>query len=191
MRIRAALLIVVPFAAACAPQSDSRLEALIDRQAIDQLVAGDYPRALDAHDWDAYLAHFTEDGELSLGPQTAKGHAEMRKLLEGLGDERIDHAITNLSYRLDGDSATGGAYWQDIGLVNGAPGVVVAGHYDDILRKVDGEWKFAKRTIVIDFMGAEQAPAAPSETTSSPAPGGAASPAGARAPAGGPQAPAN
>jgi ketosteroid isomerase-like protein len=167
MKTRVALLIVAPLAAACAPQADPRLEGLIDRQAIDQLVAGDYPRALDAHDWDAYLAHFTDDGELTLGPQAAKGHDEMRKLLEGLGDERIDHVITNLSYRIDGDSATGGAYWQDIGLVNGAPGVVVAGHYDDTLRKVDGEWKFAKRSIVIDFMSA---PAAPVDSADSAAP---------------------
>lgn len=173
MKTRAALLIVAPLAVACAPQPDPRLEALIDRQAIDQLVAGDYPRALDAHDWDAYVANFTEDGELSLGAQSAKGHDEMKKLLEGLGDERIDHVITNLSYRIDGDTAMGGAYWQDIGLVNGAPGVIVAGHYDDTLRKVDGEWKFAKRSIIIDFMSAAaQAPDASAAPPASTAPAG-------------------
>ncbi|HEU4619292.1 MAG TPA: nuclear transport factor 2 family protein [Gammaproteobacteria bacterium] len=178
MRTNIALLGAVLAVTGCAPQSDPRLDALVDRQAIDQLVAGDYPRALDAHDWDTYVGYFTEDGELSLGPQTAKGHAEMKKLLEGLGDERIDHVISNLSYRIEGDSATGGAYWEDIGLVNGAPGVIVAGHYDDALRKVDGEWKFSKRTIVIDFMAPAQ-PAAPadsagkgdsSETPAEPAP---------------------
>jgi ketosteroid isomerase-like protein len=185
MKIRTAFLLVAPLAAACAPQPDSRLEALLDRQAIDQLVAGDYPRALDAHDWDAYVANFTDDGELSLGPQAAKGHEEMKKLLEGLGDERINHVISNLSYRVDGDTATGGSYWQDIGLVNGAPGVIVAGHYDDTVRKVDGEWKFASRSIVIDFMGAApQTPAAPSSESSSSPPGDAAasSAAGATAP---------
>jgi hypothetical protein len=170
MRTKIGLLAVALLASACAQQSDPRLGALIDRQAIDQLVAGDYPRALDAHDWDTYVGYFTEDGELSLGTQSAKGPAEMKKLLEGLGDERINHVISNLSYRVDGNAATGGAYWEDIGLVNGAPGVVVAGHYEDALRKVDGEWKFAKRTIAIDFMGPAQgaAPVAePSNTESS------------------------
>jgi ketosteroid isomerase-like protein len=151
MKTSAALVIAL-LLAACAPQPDPRLDAVIDRQAINQLVAGDYPRALDAHDWDTYVSYFAEDGELSLGPQMAKGHAEMKQLLEGLGDERINHIISNLSYRIDGDTATGGAYWEDIGFVEGAPGVVVAGHYDDALRKVDGEWKFTKRSIVIDFM---------------------------------------
>jgi len=161
-------LLTVLVLAACARQPDSRLEAVMDRQAIDQLVAGDYPRALDAHDWDAYVAYFTEDGELSVGEQTAKGHAEMKQLLEGLGDERINHVISNLSYRIEGDSAAGGAYWEDIGLVNGAPGVAVAGHYDDALRKVNGEWKFTRRSIVVDFMAPSDDPvpaASPAEST--------------------------
>ena len=47
---------------------------------------------------------------------------------------------------------------------NGAPGVVVAGHYDDTLRKVDGRWLFSKRAIVIDY--AAPAPATPGGTSS-------------------------
>jgi ketosteroid isomerase-like protein len=151
MKTRIGLSIVLVLTGGCAPQPDAQFQALLDRQAIDQLVAGDYPRALDAQDWDAYVAHFTADGELSLGPQSAKGPAEIRQLLEALPSERINHVISNSSYEIDGDTATGGSYWQDIGLVNGAPGVAAAGHYDDTLRKVDGVWKFAKRAIVIDF----------------------------------------
>jgi len=63
----------------------------------------------------------------------------------------VIHPITNLSYKVDGDTATGGAYWQDVGLVNGAPGVVIAGRYEDTLRKVNGQWQIAKRSIVIEF----------------------------------------
>lgn len=151
MKTRIGLVVILLLAAGCARQPDEQLLAVADRQAIDQLVAGDYPRALDSGDWDAYVANFTEDGELSLGPQTARGHSQIRELLEGLPPERINHVISNLSYEIDGDTATGGAYWEDIGLVNGAPGVAVAGHYEDILRKVDGRWKFSKRAIVIDF----------------------------------------
>src|SRR3954465_9291345 len=63
------------FIAACqqAPAPDGRLAAVAQRAAIDQLVAGDYPRALDARDWDAYVALFTDDGELQLGAQPVKG----------------------------------------------------------------------------------------------------------------------
>lgn len=157
------------------PSADPRTAAVAERQAIDQLVEGDYPRALDAHDWQAYAGMFTEDGTLSLGNQTAKGRAEIMKLVGALPADRINHVISNLSYKIQGDSATGGAYWQDIGLVDGAPGVAVAGHYDDTLRKVGGEWKFEKRAIVIDFMRPAP-PAAPaaaggSDTEAAPAQG--------------------
>ena len=35
--------------------------------------------------------------------------------------------------------------------MNGAPGVVIAGRYEDTLRKVNGQWQIAKRGIVIEF----------------------------------------
>jgi len=153
------LVVVAGVAAACQqPQSppDPRIAALVDRQAIDQLVAGDYPRALDARDWDAYAATYTEDGELVLAGQSSKGRTAIKTFLGGLPAEpRVIHVISNLSYAINGDTATGGAYWQDIGHVNGAPSVVVAGHYDDSLRKVNGAWKFTKRSIVIDFQAKE------------------------------------
>ena len=151
-------------AAGCQPQQqpDPRIGAIADRLAIDQLVAGDYPRALDARDWDAYAATYTEDGEIALGGQSAKGREAIKGFVGALPpDPRVIHVISNLSYTIEGDTATGGAYWQDVGLVDGKPGVAAAGHYDDALRKVNGEWLFSKRSIVIDF----QAPSEAAEET--------------------------
>jgi ketosteroid isomerase-like protein len=167
------LVAVASLAAACQPQQapDPRIAALAERQAIDQLVAGDYPRALDASDWDAYVATYTEDGELLLQGVSSKGRAAIKSFLAAQpAGSRVIHVISNLSYKIAGDTATGGAYWQDIGNVNGAPGVVVAGHYDDSLRKVNGAWKFTKRSIVIDFPPAGGVPAAtlPSEGAGKP-----------------------
>lgn len=158
------LLLLVVLAAltdACqqTPAPDPRIGALADRLAIDQLVAGDYPRALDARDWDAYVATFTDDGELTLGAQTGKGKDGIKALLNGLpADPRVMHVISNLSYRVSGDTATGGAYWQDIGIGDSPHGVLAAGHYVDALRKVSGAWRFTKREIVVEAQ--EQAPAA-------------------------------
>jgi uncharacterized protein (TIGR02246 family) len=158
----AALTAVAVLCSACqppAPAADPRIAALADRQAIDQLIGGDYPRALDSHDFDAYAALFTDDGELSLQGQTAKGRQAVRDFVAALPPEpRVIHIISNLSYRIDGDTATGGAYWQDIGMAGAVPGVLVAGHYEDTLRKVNGAWRIAKRDIVIQFIPA--APAA-------------------------------
>jgi ketosteroid isomerase-like protein len=125
---------------------------LVDQQAIAQLIAGTYPNALDTGDFEAYAALYTEDGELLLQGNTVKGRAAIKEFVDALPDEpRVIHPITNLSYTIDGDTASGGAYWQDIGLVNGSPGVVIAGRYEDTLRKVNGQWQIAKRSIVIEF----------------------------------------
>jgi ketosteroid isomerase-like protein len=144
------------------PPADPRIDALVDRQAIDQLVAGDYPHALDHQDWKTYASYYTEDGELLLGEQTAKGREGIIKFLSGLpADSKVIHVISNSSYVIKGDTATGGAYWQDIGVADTRQGVVAAGHYEDTLRKVNGTWKFAKRAIVIEFVPtAAAAPAA-------------------------------
>jgi ketosteroid isomerase-like protein len=164
---------VAVLAAACQQQQppDPRIASLAERQAIDQLVAGDYPRALDASNWDAYAATYTEDGELVLLGTSSKGRAAIKSFLAAQpAGQHVIHVISNLSYTVNGDSATGGAYWQDIGNVNGAPGVVVAGHYEDSLRKVNGAWYFTKRSIVIDFppAGGVPAPAEPSAAPSKP-----------------------
>ena len=151
----AAVAFVSAFAAGCQPAAsppDPNLARLVDQQAIAQLIAGTYPHALDTADFDGYAALYTEDGELSLQGNTVKGRAAIKAFVAALPTEpRVIHPITNLSYKVDGDTATGGAYWQDVGLVNGAPGVVIAGRYEDTLRKVNGEWQIAKRGIVIEF----------------------------------------
>lgn len=157
-----ALAAIATVCSACqpsAPIADDRLTALAERQQIDQLIAGDYPRALDSHNYDAYAALFTQDGELSLQGQTARGRQAIRDFVAALPAEpRVIHIISNLSYRIEGDTATGGAYWQDIGMQGDNVGVLVAGHYEDTLRKENGAWRIAKRDIVIQFI-----PAAPTQ----------------------------
>jgi SnoaL-like domain len=157
MKLAATLIGTAVLIAGCQqqppPAPDPRIDALADRLAIDQLIAGDYPHALDTQNWEAYADQFTDDGELSLAGQSVKGRQAIIGFVSALPqDNRVIHAITNLSYRVDGATATGGAYWQDIGMAGSAPGVVAAGHYEDTLRKVNGAWKIAKRGIVIDFV---------------------------------------
>jgi ketosteroid isomerase-like protein len=158
----AALALVIAVAAGCQPaatDSDPNVVRLLDRQAIEQLLAGDYPHALDTRNFDAYAALFTEDGELTLQGNTAKGRAAIKEFVGALPAEpRVVHPINNLSYTIDGDTAKGGAYWQDVGLVNGAPGILIAGRYEDTLRKVDGAWRIATRNIVIEFAPPGTAP---------------------------------
>jgi hypothetical protein len=148
---------------------EARLAAIEDRAAIEQLVTGDYPRALDQRRWAEYAALFTSDGELSFRDQTLKGPAAIEKYFSTVrlrlnsppprpGEVRTLHVVTNLSFKIEGDTAVGGAYWETIGVADGRTTVLSPGHYEDILRKEQGRWRFAKRVIASDLASPGAAP---------------------------------
>ena len=155
-------------------KSDSmaaRLQKVEDRQAIEQLLMGDYPRALDSNDWAAYAALFTKDGTLIMGGGSTKrtGPAAILEYFSGrpapapatsaapspcpvpAGGHRSEHVVTNLTLHLDGDTATDQAYWQTIVTRDCKSVVAGAGHYEDVLKREDGHWKFSKREIIDDI----------------------------------------
>jgi SnoaL-like domain len=163
------------------------LRRVEDRQAIEQLLMGDYPRALDAFDWKAYAALFTKDGTLIMnGGNTKKtGPAAIQEFFSTLrlpaspasatpspcpaapGAHRFMHVVTNLTLQIDGDTATDQAYWETIGTTDCKAVVEGAGHYEDTLKREDGHWRFFSREIFDDLppraatAPAAAAPAAP------------------------------
>lgn len=175
----AGMLIALAFDAQAADSLEARLAAAEDRAAIEKLVTGDYPRALDQRRWAEYGALFTSDGSLTMRNTTVKGPQKIEKYFTNFrppsassapppkpGEIRTMHIVTNLSFKIEGNTATGGAYWQTIGMSDGRTAVLGAGHYEDVLKKENGQWKFAKRVIVNDL--SPPRPAAP--PTSGPAP---------------------
>jgi SnoaL-like domain len=158
----------------------ARLTAVEDRQAIEQLVMGDYPRALDELRLKDYATLFASDGVLVIsGLATLEGPDAIYKFLStpGVFDPptpagapkrppspmprpyQVPHITSSPSYRVDGMSATGGAYWTEVTLVDGKAQVIGSGRYVDELKKVNGQWKFAKRTILRDVPPAPPGPA--------------------------------
>ena len=131
-----------------------------DRALIEDLQAR-YMFALDFHDVDSYLATFTEDGILDIGTGEIKGHEAIRKIISGMPagqapkeDPKLypatgRHNITNIVIKVDGDKASGVAYWFHYG--NNNPKRTAQfdsyGHYVDELAKVNGKWLFTKRRI--------------------------------------------
>ena len=149
--------------------SAGRIRAIEDRQAIEQLILGDYPRALDKNDWPAYAALFAADGELVLGPTVVKGRDAIAKFLSApdtftqplqpgaaprrrLGPGEVLHLYGNPSIKISGDSAVAGTYWYEIGLLDGRPQLMpMAGRCDIQVRKIDGAWKLARFEIIRDM----------------------------------------
>jgi 3-phenylpropionate/cinnamic acid dioxygenase small subunit len=150
----------------------ARMKLIEDRQAIEQLLMGDYPRALDSANWKAYGELFAKDGELIMqgGATRRTGPAAITEFFTKLpafggqaapaepsacpvpkGTPRTMHVVTNLSLHIDGDTATDQAYWETIATRDCKSVVAGAGHYEDVLKREDGKWRFAKREIFDDL----------------------------------------
>lgn len=145
-----------------------------DRALIEDLQAR-YMFALDFKDVDKYLSTFTEDGVLDIGTGEIKGHEAIRKIISGmpasaqaaaktapkLRPATGRHNITNIVIKVDGDKASGVAYWFHYG--NNNPNRTATldsyGHYVDELAKVNGKWLFTKRRIYNEQVDAWAAPA--------------------------------
>lgn len=169
---------------------EARLQAVEDRQAIEQLMAGDYPIALDSRNWKAYAALFTDDGELVQGTQVTKGPAAIEELFSRprpprpprtppadapagqapaapAGPPITKHVVTNMDIKIDGDRAVAHAYWQTVSTRGTTTVIAGAGHYNDVLKRDKGKWKFQHREIVNPLRtNAAAAPAAPAPAPS-------------------------
>lgn len=159
-------------AGSAAAQDDGYAEA---RAAIENLQAR-YLFALDFGDPEAYASTFTEDGVLDWGAGEIKGREAIADVVSSEGPPEAEgdsdlrpaagrHNITNIVVRIDGDTAVGRAYWFHMGNDNPerAAQLNSFGHYEDEMRKVDGEWLFSRRVIyneqVADWAAGQENPA--------------------------------
>jgi len=155
----AAVVATLAFTACSSPKGSSYGD---DRSMIEDLQA----RYLFAFDWgdaDGYANTFAEDGVLNFGWGEFKGREAIKGFMK-MDDNRGEnsgqttpegerprvgrHIISNIVVKIDGDRATGRAYWTH--MTTGPTGygtVDFFGHYEDDMVKVNGEWLFSRRHI--------------------------------------------
>jgi uncharacterized protein (TIGR02246 family) len=124
---------------------EDRIQNIEDKDAIRELTAK-YCYAVVAQDSNALINMFTEDGVFDMSPEM---HFEGRDQLAKLYTDKIDEVapkpfIQSHVITVNGDSATGNCA-VEIRLIDDGTAVTACGHYNDTYRKVDGEWKFARR----------------------------------------------
>lgn len=133
-----------------------------DRAEIEDL-QGRYLFALDWQDPQLYASTFTADGVLVWAGGTVTGREAIVKEMQQarevdvraaagvapLRPARRRHFISNLVLRVDGDRATGRAFWFEFNddIRDRRPYLGAYGHYEDELRRVDGRWLFTRRQI--------------------------------------------
>ena len=164
----ALLMLAGPMSAAQAQQPKYPRNYAEDRAEIADLMAR-YLFAIDYSDWDAYAATFAPDGVLEFASGTSKGrpaiHQMVAKFAEGISrvyhtedgkPAKLRHVILQSTVRVEGDHAWARSLWME--MANHGPGdtmkVGTYGLYEDELKKVDGQWLFAKRNILNEFIKA-------------------------------------
>ncbi len=128
----------------------AELQALRDREAVHELLLA-YGRTLDARDFDAFGALFTDDGEYagSRGPQAIAAAMRRTFAANPLGlREPSFHVFFNETIRVDGDRATASSQSfyvapDDLGGFR----IAMMAAYEDELAKVAGAWKFRRRAV--------------------------------------------
>ena len=125
-----------------------------------------YAKHIDFGEYEPVASMFLPDGELSLMGNVCRGPEEVLGFLRGRPRDRVtQHMISNCWIKvLDDKQAEGVTYltlyrYQADG-DNPSPPVpletpALVGYYTDRYALVDGAWRFAKRTLTIQFQRAE------------------------------------
>ena len=132
-----------------------------DARTIENLVYA-YAERIDAGDLDG-VAELFRHGRIEAAPGVViEGIDEVRSLYAGAtrlyddGTPRTKHVTTNVAVEVDVDGGTGTArsyytVFQQTDELALQP--IIAGRYRDTFHRVDGEWHFDTRAILIDLTG--------------------------------------
>lgn len=131
---------------------EERLRLVEDQLEIAQLRAR-YCHLLDESRWDEFVDLFTDDGVFE-GLEAVSGRDELHAFFSQRVPKIAEdfwHFCTNGTIEVNGETATGRISMEYLSTTKGVS-YISAGHYDDVLRHVDGRWRFASRKITFYFL---------------------------------------
>jgi hypothetical protein len=130
-----------------------------DRVAI-LAIYGEYNRAIDSGDVAAWVETWTSDGVFGHPSRKYTGALELRGFVTSRGDAIGAHPVEEQRHwnaEIEIGDSPGGAFGRCLLLVAGVertssrPTVVARGHYEDVLVCVRGNWRFARRYLVLTY----------------------------------------
>jgi hypothetical protein len=144
----------------------SAIDEAHERAAINKVLV-QYTTGLDTLNADIYVDAFAADGKFFVGETVNEGHEAIRKIITDLQDSRkeraeqakaegreyqdplMHHVMTNAVIDIvDETTATHHAYWMTVIGSDRTFNVASMGHYEDTLKKIDGEWKISERHLL-------------------------------------------
>jgi uncharacterized protein (TIGR02246 family) len=131
------------------------MSVIEDRLAINDLFVR-YTTALDAGDVETIVGCFAEDGSLEsptvgvyAGRPGIRDFARRFARFRENGSQ-LRHVISNLAVQLHGDQATATCYLLNLITRNGRSQLLAPGRYECELVKIDGDWLFQRRVVILD-----------------------------------------
>ncbi len=127
-----------------------------DKFAIEELIAR-YNQSLDSGDYPTWVACWADDavldgiGKLLIGKAQIQAFADQ---YEGTTRSKINglkHYTVNILSKVDGDTATSGSYLQLVNTTDKGVKIIFTGRYEDDLKRVNGQWQFARRKLHQDM----------------------------------------
>jgi len=130
---------------------DTRLQALLDREAIRDL-ASRYADCVWRKDVDGAVSLFADDGEMDTGDRPAiHGRAALRaEYARMITGPQFHPFVHNHLIELHGDTATGICYL-DLRATMDATSMIGSGYYADCYVRVDGQWHFQSRKLTLCY----------------------------------------
>ena len=136
---------------------EQRVQRMEDEAAIHRLLL-EYGRTLDARDFKAYAALFAAEGEWKGGFGSFKGPKAIQEAMERTFSSAAAtadvprgknfHVMSNFIIDIQGDRATASSMFVFYRMDGNEPEPAVAGRYEDVLIRENGQWKFLVRNAL-------------------------------------------
>lgn len=132
----------------------SRLAELLDRQDITDCLTR-FSRGMDRFDREVFLSAFHHDAVIAAGDFVG-GPAELydwARAMHEQGQSATQHQLLNNTCDIDGDTAHSETYYLFVARNRDQTNWMAGGRYLDRLTRVDGIWRIALRTNIIEWSG--------------------------------------
>ncbi|MDD3352072.1 nuclear transport factor 2 family protein [Zoogloea sp.] len=129
------------------------LQELEDKEALRTLNAR-FARALDRADRDLLAGLWAAGAQVEDGAFAGPASEYVAAAVNPAGLERSFHSISNEFFLIEGDKARGEVYVINVATWNkegGKTDTLIGGRYVDEYARVEGAWKFARRTFIHEW----------------------------------------
>ena len=146
------------------PQLLATIQELKDRADIEKCLLR-YTRGMDRHDRELVLSAYWPEAydEHGVAEGVAADFVDWAIGWHGENQVKHNHAITNSSIEIEGDTAHGETYYIFWGENKQGPAQLSFGRYVDRYEKRGGEWRIAHRVCLNDLTASLDTPEIPDE----------------------------